>query len=282
VSAAPELSADAQAEPPRDMPALRAWIVARHGSLPKRLTQVAEFTLAHPEEIAFGRLAEIAALAAVQPSTLVRFAQALGYSGFTELQAVFRDHARQRWPDHRARMLALADGAGPGDPQALLHGFLAAGHASLDRLRDTLEPDSLARAVAILAAARGVAVLGSRRSFPLAGYAAYALRTLGIRCELIDQMGGMAGEQAALLGEGDALLAISFTPYTPLTVELTAGCAQRGIPVVAVTDTPFSPLARVATVWLEVAEADHAGFRSLAGGFAVLTTLAVAAAGQRR
>ena len=72
--------------PPEDFDALRAAFAQRRGRLPKRLKQVAAFALAHPDEVAFGTAAGIAERAGVQPSTLVRLAQSLGYAGFSELQ----------------------------------------------------------------------------------------------------------------------------------------------------------------------------------------------------
>jgi DNA-binding MurR/RpiR family transcriptional regulator len=141
----------------------------------------------------------------------------------------------------------------------------------LDRL-------ALERSVRILAGASTIALVGARRAFPIAAYLAYSLRQLRLRCELIDQVGGMAEEQVELLGAGDALLAVSFAPYAPTTVRLATQASAAGVAVVAITDTPTSPLVRPATVWLEVAEADHTGFRSMAGSFAVATTLAVGAA----
>ena len=89
-------------------------------------------------------------------------------------------------------------------------------------------------------------------------------------------------EQADLIPADDAVLAISFTPYAPVTLDLASRAARRGVPVVAITDTVFSPLAQVATIWLEVAEADHAAFRLLAGTFALAMTLAIAVAERRQ
>ena len=89
------MMADEQAlQSPRDFETLRAMIVERRDSLPKRLAQVAVYALDNPDEIAFGTAASIAQAAMVQPSTLVRFAQAFGYQGFSELQEVFRSRLR--------------------------------------------------------------------------------------------------------------------------------------------------------------------------------------------
>jgi DNA-binding MurR/RpiR family transcriptional regulator len=270
---------------PRDLGALHDLIARRRDQLPRRLVQAAEFALAHPQDIAFGTIAEIARAAQVQPSALVRFAQALGYAGFSDLQAVFRAHARERWPDYRERLKALRDTAASssaGDRlAALLAGFAEASALSAIRMRDTVDIAALERAVAVLAAARTIHLIGARRSFPAAAGLAYALRKLGVACQLLDQAGGPVPEQAELIPTDDAVLAISFTPYAPTTLDLATRAARRGVPVVAITDTLFSPLVQVATVWLEVAEADHAAFRLLAGTYALAMTLAIAVAEQR-
>lgn len=271
---APEAEA---AGPPTDLHALRALIAQRQGTLPRRLLQAGEFVLAHPEDVALGTAAEIAEKAAVQPSTLVRFAQALGYNGFSELQVVFRTHARERWPEYSERLKAIRE-RGSG---ALLSGFAEASRVSIDRLESTLNMAALDSAVAQLAGARTIHLIGARRAYPVVTYLAYALAKLGIAVRLIDQTGGLAPDQVDLIDPADAVLAVSFTPYTPATLELSQRAARRGIAVVAVTDTPFSPLIQGAKLWLEVADADHAAFRSLAGTLVLAMTLAVAVAERR-
>ena len=82
---------------------------------------MAAFALENPDEIALGTAASIAAQASVQPSTLIRFAKRLGYSGFSDLQDVFRSELRSNWPDYRerlARVQAARDAGGP-HPAAL-------------------------------------------------------------------------------------------------------------------------------------------------------------------
>jgi DNA-binding MurR/RpiR family transcriptional regulator len=111
---------------------------------------------------------------------------------------------------------------------------------------------------------------------------AYAFGKLGIRHVLIDSVGGMAGEVASFAEKEDAIFAISFTPYASETIALAAQAADRGVPIVAATDSPFSPLAQRAGIWFEVVEADVEGFRSLSASFALVTTLTVAVAERRR
>jgi len=268
--------------PPRDLQELRALIAQRRVKLPKRLLQAGEFALAHPQEIALNTAAEIAVKAGVQPSTLVRFAQALGYNGFSDLQAVFRSHAMERWPEYGERLQALRNAPSEQSTAALLAGFARASTASIARLDTTLAVAELEQAVTLLAGAQTIHLIGARRAFPVVTYLAYAFGKLGVVARLIDQAGGLAQDQVNLVPSHDAVLAVSFSPYTPATIELTAKAVQRGIPVVAITDTPFSPLVPGASVWLEVAEADHVAFRSLSGTMVLAMTLAVAVAERRQ
>ncbi len=161
---------------------------------------------------------------------------------------------------------------------ALLAGFVGAGSLSLERMRESVSPLELSRAVDLLAQADTIYLLGARRVFPVTAYLAYAFGKLGIRASLVDHVAQLGPEQLATATKRDTVLAISYTPYAPITVELAASASRRGVPVVAITDSAFSPLVYAADVWLEVAEADHGAFRSLSASFALAMTIAVATA----
>ena len=276
------MSTDA-AGPPRDYEGLKDLLIARRDDLPKRLVQVAAFALENPDEIAFGTVASVAAQAHVQPSTLIRFAQTIGYAGFTDLQEVFRAQLKARWPDYRERLARI----GPAAPQGrnatgdLLEGFAESAIASIERLRSSVPPVEFDRAAGLLARADAIYLLGLRRAFPVTAYLAYALGKLGFRAILVDQVAALGPEQLAGAGKRDALIAVSFSPYTPATVELTIQAAKRKVPVIAITDSPLSPLSPSADVQLEIVEADYAGFRSLSATLSLAMALAVAA-GTRR
>ncbi len=269
-------------EAPRDYAALRAEIVARHEKLPKRLAQVASFAVGHPDEIAFGTAASIAAKAAVQPSTLIRFSRTMGYQGFTDLQAVFRRHLRDRVPDYETRLTALSGADSSAKLMRLFDRFCDAGERSVAGLRGRMDAALLGRAVDILADARTIYLVGLRRSFPVVSYMAYAFGKLGVRNVLVDGVAGLAPELGNFSEAGDAMFAVSFTPYASETVMLAGQAAERGVPIVAATDSPFSPLAKRAAVCFEIVEADVEGFRSLTASFALAATLTVAVAERRR
>lgn len=267
---------------PREFAALRALIVNRAQSLPRRLTQVASYALDNPDEIAFGTAAGVAQRAGVQPSTLVRFSQALGYQGFSDLQNVFRSRLRERVPSYDERLAQLREhGLNASKARALLDGFAEAALRSVADFQAKADPAAIERAVDILAGAQTIYLAGLRRSFPITSYMAYAMGKLGIRNILIDGIAGLGAEQTSFIAGADAMLSISFTPYASETVTLTTAAKARGAKIVSITDSVFSPIAPPADVWLEVVEANFEGFRSMAATLALAMTLTVAIAGRR-
>ena len=266
---------------PRDFPALRALIAARAPTLPRRLTQVASFALDNPDDIAFGTAASVAQRSGVQPSTLVRFSQALGYQGFSDLQEVFRARLRDRVPSYEERLKQLREHGGASKSSLLLQGFADAAERSVADLRLKLAPEALDAAVEILAKAETIYLVGLRRSFPITSYMAYAMGKLGIRNLLVDGIAGLGAEQIGFISPRDAVLAISFTPYASETVNLAHAAKTRHAKVVSITDSIFSPIAPIADAWLEIVEADFEGFRSMAATMALAMTLTVAVASRR-
>lgn len=275
---------DANLEPaaPRDFAALRALIGERANTLPRRLTQVATYALQNPDEIAFGTAASIATHAGVQPSTLVRFSQALGYQGFSDLQDVFRARLRDKVPSYDERLRQLRDhGLAASKAGLLLDGFAEAAERSVADFRHKADPAALERAVTLLAGAETIYLVGFRRSFPVTAYMAYAMGKLGIRHILVDGIAGLGVEQTSFITARDAMLSVSFTPYSNETVSLTNAAKARGAHIVALTNSVFSPIAPGADVWLEVVEANFEGFRSMAATLALAMTLTVAIAARR-
>lgn len=268
---------------PRDFAALKALIAARAPAMPKRLAQIASFALDNPDEIAFGTVASIAAQVEVQPSALVRFSQAMGYDGFSGMQEVFRARLRDRILNYGERLQQLREHARETSKSIVIfQGFCEASAKSIAALEEKLEPADLDRAVAQLADAETLYLMGLRRSFPIAAYMAYAFGKLGVRAILVDGVGGLAAEQLSFATPKDAVLAISFAPYAAETVAMTRAVAERQVPVLAITDSPLSPLAQIARQWIEIPEADFEGFRSMAATLTLAMTLCVAVAERRQ
>jgi DNA-binding MurR/RpiR family transcriptional regulator len=272
-----------ETQAPRDFATLKALIVERATDMPKRLIQVATYAVENPDDVAFGTVASIAQTANVQPSTLVRFSQALGYQGFSDLQEVFQSRLRDRVLNYDERLEQLR-GHARGDSQSnvIFDGFCEASERSIKDLRAKLDPQHLEQAVKVLSEAQTIYLLGLRRSFPITSYMSYAFGKLGVRNMLIDAVGGLAAEDLSFASPEDRILAISFNPYASETIALAQAAASRNIPIVAITDSPFSPLASLSKPWLEIQEANFEGFRSMAATLSLAMTLTVAVAERQK
>lgn len=267
---------------PRDFDSLRSVIIERKATMPKRLAQVAAYALSNPDEMAFGTAASIATAADVQPSTLVRLAHHLGYEGFSDLQNVFRARLRDRTLSYEERLASLEAGPAANSDTELLSGFLTAASQSVARLASTIDGETFSKSVDLLARAETIYLVAKRRSYPLTAHIAYAFGKLGIRHQIVASPNGIDAEMVQFASSKDAVIAASFSPYAAESLTQAQELAARGVPIVAITDSVFSPLAASATHWFEVSEADYAGFRSLSASMALAMALPVAVAEKRR
>jgi DNA-binding MurR/RpiR family transcriptional regulator len=248
---------------------LRAVLSSVAARLPKKLRQVAIHLWQHPTAVALGTVTSVASEAGVQPSTLVRFAQAFGYTGFSDLQEVFKAYladggrrGRDRW-----------EGASSAEAARLVDGFIGSSATALAGVRDRLDLAQFEVMSETLAAADLIYIIGSKRAFSLVSYVSLALANLGVRNLALDNVGSTAFELLRCASNSDAVLAVSFTPYNSITPELAASAAQRGVPVVSLTDSAFSPLVPVSKAYVEVIEESFSGFKSLSATLAVAMAL---------
>jgi DNA-binding MurR/RpiR family transcriptional regulator len=266
---------------PRSFDDLVASIARRHADLPDRLQRIAEHAVQHPNDFALSTVSALAQRIGVQPSAIVRFANTVGYDGYSEMQQVFRARlVVAAAPSYRERITAMAvkgDGdARPARPGDVLAQFVSDDIAALERLYQAIPARRLERAVALLAKSQAIYVLAQGRSFPVAYYLDYALTRLDLKSHLLDGIGGLVHQRVRAIGPKDVLVIVSFKDYAPEVVRVTTEVAARGIPIVAVTDNPLSPVASLATVSLEIAEAKVRPFRSLVAPICLAQSIVVA------
>lgn len=263
---------------PQTVKALNDRLSAVRGSLPRRLMQCADHVAGNLDSIALSTVAELARGAGVPASAMMRFCQAMGFSGYAEMQRLFRRALSATPPDYATR-LANLKAQGAGQPAALVAEFVEAGRLSMESLTRDLDEIKLEQAVSLLARARTIHLAGFRRSFPVAAYLAYVCDKLGLPAMLHDGIAGLG--QHAALHPGDALLAVTFAPYSGETLALAARARADGLPVVFLTDPPASLLSGHADTILTVTEVDFGAFRSLSATIALALALAVAVATRR-
>ena len=258
-------------------------IAERHGSMSKRFQQIARFVVQNPNDVALESVKRISATAGVQPSTLVRFAQSFDYAGFSDMQRVFQSRLLTAAPSFNDRLNALRKelGGQAGEShQTALRDLVIGDMAALQHLLESTSDSSLGHAATLLSEARTVYVIGQLRAYPVANYIRYVLTHLRRDVRLLDGAGGLAAEQAQLMDEHSVLLAVSFRYYAREVVDIVEAASKRRIPIVAITDSQLSPLAKHATVAFEVPEGEFNFSRSLAAPMCLAQALVIGMANQ--
>lgn len=264
--------------PPASLDEFHAKLVEISDKLPKKLRLCADYIAKNTEKIAFFTVVDLAEAAAVQPSALIRFCQIMGYSGYTQMQRVFRDGYTQRWPDYSTRLEKLR-AIGDDSPSAILADFVDAGRSSLEKLASSIEPDLLESAVSALTNGRMIHIIGLGRAFPVSTYFSYALQKMDIPAMLHGKVGNLDQRQA--IRSGDVLFSITFADYSRETLDLSEFAIAQGNQVVAITDALNSPLHAMGALALTVSESDVESFRVLSAPLSLAITLAVSVGARR-
>ena len=118
----------------------------------------------------------------------------------------------------------------------------------------------------------------SGRAFPVGAYLAYALQHTAKPVHWLHGLGAMQKGELRALAPGDVMLAVSFEPYAPETLEVVDLALARGARLLALTDSQLSPLAARATVTLLAQDSATFGFRSLTSTLCLAQSLFLAMA----
>lgn len=256
---------------------LKETIAQAYPTMSPQLQRLSRFVIDKPHDLALGTVATVAQANEVQPSSLIRFANALGFSGFSQMQQVFQSHLVERSTPYRERIARMRQGGKAGQARGadVLHDFVGDAVNELHHLEENVHADTLNAAVKLLARTPQIHVLAQRRAFPVACYLAYALNQLELRANLLDGLGGMLNEFVHSIQSGDVLLVASFRNYTPAVVDTAMACRQRGVKVVAITDSPLSPLKPAADVCFVLGDHSEQPFRSLVAPLCLAQALVV-------
>ncbi|MEH6833058.1 MULTISPECIES: MurR/RpiR family transcriptional regulator [Falsihalocynthiibacter] len=256
--------------------ALRARIGDRFDGLTPHLQRIALSALEEPNFFALNTVVTIAEKVSVQPSTLIRFAKEFGYNGFSQLQRVFRVRLIEGAPDQRAEVYHEKHSSDlRADMGLIFNNCISELIASLENVRANTQVDDLAKAVAMINAASHIHIAGLRRARPIATYLAYGISRSERQCSMLDFGGGMAAQQVANMKQDDLLICISFPPYSPPVLEIARDAYLRRRPIIAITDSLESPLAKNSTLAFIVDNESTGQFKPIAGAIGLVQALCI-------
>ena len=281
----PDLPANdepALACPPINAERLLQLITDEYDTLPRQLKRIASYISQQSERIMVDRISDIARECEVHPSAIVRFSQRFGFSGFSEMQALFRAaYTHKASPVHnyqqriRSMIANQSHQASGGD---LARECIDATRSGIERLGRELDDVAFEKAVDLIVNADNIYVVGVRRSFAVADYLVYNLQHTHKRIHLVSGLGGSYREQMRSVRSGDLVIAISFTPYAKETQHCLRYARQQQANTLILTDSHLSPLAKNANSLLLVNEGSALAFRSLSATLCLCQALFVAVA----
>lgn len=219
-----------------------AALEASFAGLPPKQRRAARFILGDEAAAAFLSANELADRVGVDPATIVRLCQRLGYSGYPHLQ----EAVRRRLPRYRSFVEKLDRARADLAPGSALARSLDQDRENLVRAAESVGAAAFEAMVRALLDARRTVLAGGGVARPVVLFLASSLRMMGF--DVRDTTAGSTtlAQELALMDGRDLLLAVGFYRYLRETVDALEAARERGARCAAITDSPVSPLVALA------------------------------------
>ncbi|MGB7316654.1 MAG: MurR/RpiR family transcriptional regulator [Planktotalea sp.] len=205
-------------------------------TLPPRLKAVAKYIVDNPSDFGLDPIRETARKCSVSTYTLVRMAKTLGFEGYEDLRAPFRKalvsltafEENPEWVDR----LRTAGELGEVQANAAVNTM-----ALVQRSLERQTPEQMERVAKTLLAAPNVYLTAVRASYAVAYYFHYVGRMALPSLQLIPRHMNSAIDELNYAGEGDVMIALTFSPYSRETIEACKFARARGVKLILISDS---------------------------------------------
>jgi len=211
-------------------------------ALTPEMRKAAAYVLENPNDVSVSSIREIADAAKVKPNTFVRLARSVGFDGYEEFRQPFREEIRNggvSFPDRARWLQSLARG---GKLSRLYADMAASAIRNIEETFAATSDAAMKAAADAIAAARRTYVLGVGVNSSNARNFTYLADMAVDTIEAIPRHGSVAIDDLARAGKDDVLIAITCKPYRTEVVEAVALARQQGVTIVALSDSPASPI----------------------------------------
>lgn len=226
----------------KDSKQLISNIQAQYPRFSKGQKLIAQYIMSNYDKVAFMTACKLGDTVGVSESTVVRFANALGYSGYPKLQAALQELIKNKLTT--VQRVEMANEY--SDDETILNKVLK---SDIDNIRGTLEEiDHIAfkEASTKLLKARKIYILGMRSSFTIAQYLGFYLDIILDNVHIIRMDMGDAFEQIVRIGKDDVIIAISFPRYSRKSYQVCSYAKEKGAHIISLTDSLCAPVASLA------------------------------------
>ncbi len=225
-------------KPAPDLKSLSAYIQERFDEFSRSQKDVARYIVDHLDEAAFLTAEELARRASTSSSTVVRFSQALGFEGYPELQQAAIE-------EYRNSIASAGNGSSGGAAlfsfdHSELEGSLGADYANLEETARNLTREQVDGAVAALAEAHRIVIVGVDQMAFFASYLRHTLSLLDIRSEIVASTGGESLQRLGRIDDETLVIVISSGRAHPLLLRAMKLAVHRSANTLAISDASMS------------------------------------------
>lgn len=246
-------------------------------TLSKGQKQLAAYITENYDCAAFITASKMGRIVGVSESTVVRFAYALGYDGYPELQKSLQELIRNKLTSVQRIQLT-----GDLQPNDVLRSVLKSDVSNIRATIDLIDNASFNAAINALLEAKKVYIVGLMSAAPLAQFLAYYLGFVMDNVVMVSGAMGNIYEDLFRISSEDVCIGISFPRYSNRTIDALDFARGKGATIIAITDSVSSPIAEKAEHAL-IARSDMAGFAdSLVAPLSLINAIIVACSLRRR
>jgi len=216
-------------------------VAAVSGDLTPKERRIAEAVLAEPTLLAFGTVSDLAGRVGTSRPTIVRFANKLGFDGYTKLQRHVRSELSHRLARPSERIRHNDEKARPA--RAAINGAITTVFSAIEGKRLTVLCDPIVHAENVWILSGETSRAGAH-----AFHSGLSMVRPGVRMLEEHSMGTDLGSA----GAGDAAVVFDFFRYRRQVVNAAQILADSGVKLIAITDNPLSPLVELTDNWCEI------------------------------
>ncbi len=240
---------------------------------------IAKYVLENYDKAAYMTASKLGSIVNVSESTVVRFADELGFSGYPEFQHSLQEIVRTKLTSFQ-RIEVTNNLIGDGD---ILTKVMSSEMEKIRHTLDELDREAFDVAVDKIISAKNIYILGVRSSSYLAGFLNYNLRMIFDNVRHVQTTSGAEMfEQIMSIGKDDVMIAISFPRYSKRVINAVDFARNAGADVIAITDSALSPIAAEADQVL-VAQSDMVSFvDSLTAPMSLINAVVVSVARKKQ
>ena len=224
---------------------LERLVSRNYTKLTKSQKRIAEYIIRNPDEAAFLSAKALGKKVNVSDATVIRLSNALGISGFAELQKILQSQLKGKLASSEklkhTRIARRSDIYSLIFDSSIKNILKAQGEVSTSKLDEVTK---------VLDSAKKIFVMGLRRSHSLAFHLYYNLSRILNKVFLIESAYGIKYDQITEIGIHDVLVTVSFPRYTKETLEVTKIAKRKGATIIAITDNSLSPIGQLADISL--------------------------------